>query len=315
MKIVILEAEAIRTDDNSWARLCQLADVDIYAYTKTDEVIPRLKDADGVLTNKVVIDGKVMDQLPRLKYIGVLATGYNVVDTEAASRRGIVVTNIPSYSTYSVAQMVWAHLLNITNRVGYYAEQNRNGRWYEQDYFCYYDFNHQELYGQTFGIAGLGNTGMAVARIALAFGMKVIAYTSKKELPEGITSVSMDRLFAESDVLSLNCPLTPETHHLVNRSRLHTMKPTAILINTSRGPVIDEEAVAEALNDGTIAAFGCDVLSYEPARTDNPLLKARNSFTTPHIAWATLQARERLISICTDNVEAFIKGRPINQVN
>lgn len=315
MKIVVLEADAVIPKREAWSRMCDLGEVVLYPQTTAAEVVDRLADADIAITNKVVIDKAVMAQLPKLKYIGVLATGYNVVDIEEARNRGIVVTNIPAYSTDSVAQMVWAHVLNITNRVGYYAEQNRNGRWAENKYFCYYDFQHDELAGKTFGIVGLGNIGMAVARIALAFGMKVIAYTSKTELPEGISRVDMDSLFRESDVVSLHCPLTKDTQSLVNRNRLKQMKPTAILINTSRGLVIDEQAVADALNDGTIAAFGCDVLSSEPPKADNPLLTARNSFITPHIAWATVQARKRLVDICTENIEAFINGSPINQVN
>lgn len=315
MKIVVLEADAVIPKREAWSRMCDLGEVVLYPQTTVAEVVDRLADADIAITNKVVIDKAVMAQLPKLKYIGVLATGYNVVDIEEAQNRGIVVTNIPAYSTDSVAQMVWAHVLNITNRVGYYAEQNRNGRWAENKYFCYYYFQHDELAGKTFGIVGLGNIGMAVARIALAFGMKVIAYTSKTELPEGISRVDMDSLFRESDVISLHCPLTKDTQNLVNRNRLKQMKPTAILINTSRGLVIDEQAVADALNDGTIAAFGCDVLSSEPPKADNPLLTARNSFITPHIAWATVQARKRLVDICTENIEAFINGSPINQVN
>lgn len=315
MKIVVLEADAVIPKREAWSRMCDLGEVVLYPQTTAAEVVDRLTDADIAITNKVVIDKAVMAQLPKLKYIGVLATGYNVVDIEEARNRGIVVTNIPAYSTDSVAQMVWAHVLNITNRVGYYAEQNRNGRWAENKYFCYYDFQHDELAGKTFGIVGLGNIGMAVARIALAFGMKVIAYTSKTELPEGISRVDMDSLFRESDVISLHCPLTKDTQNLVNRNRLRQMKPTAILINTSRGLVIDEQAVADALNDGTIAAFGCDVLSSEPPKANNPLLTARNSFITPHIAWATVQARKRLVDICTENIEAFINGSTINQVN
>ncbi len=315
MKIVVLEADAVIPKREAWSRMCDLGEVVLYPQTTAAEVVDRLADADIAITNKVVIDKAVMAQLPKLKYIGVLATGYNVVDIEEARNRGIVVTNIPAYSTDSVAQMVWAHVLNITNRVGYYAEQNRNGRWAENKYFCYYDFQHDELAGKTFGIVGLGNIGMAVARIALAFGMKVIAYTSKTELPEGISRVDMDSLFRESDVISLHCPLTKDTQNLVNRNRLKQMKPTAIIINTSRGLVIDEQAVADALNDGTIAAFGCDVLSSEPPKANNPLLTARNSFITPHIAWATVQARKRLVDICTENIEAFINGSPINQVN
>lgn len=270
-----------------------------------------------MLTNKVVLDSSVLNQLPRLMYIGVLATGYNVVDLEVASRQSIIVTNIPSYSTDSVAQMVFSHLLNIVNRTDHYAQENRNGRWSKNQDFCYLDHTLSELAGKRMGIVGLGNIGMAVAKIALAFNMEVIAYTSKseEELPEGVRSVTMEELFTGSDVISLHCPLTESTRHLVNASRLRTMKPSAILINTGRGPLVCDQDVADALNSHTIAAYAADVFTEEPPKADNPLLSAKNCYLTPHIAWATYEARQRLINICVENVKAFIEGEPKNQVN
>lgn len=315
MKIVILDANTVNPGDLSWHPLDDMGDLVVYERTAPDEVVERCKGAAVVLTNKVVLDAEVLNQLPHLSYIGVLATGYNVVDLEVASRQSITVTNIPAYSTNSVAQMVWAHILNITNRVGYYAQENTRGRWTANNDFCYYDFTHTELAGKTMGVVGLGNTGMATAHIAQAFGMNVLAYTSKSELPEGMEKATLDELFKKCDIISLHCPLTPETKGLVNSERLSCMKPTAILINTSRGPVVDEAAVAEALNQGRIAAFGADVVSIEPAKKDNPLLAAKNCFLTPHIAWATKEARQRLIDICIQNVKAFIKGKAVNVVS
>ena len=316
MKTVILDAYTVNPGDLSWQPLYDIVDeVVVYDRTSPEKVVARCKGAQIVLTNKVVLDAEVLNHLPHLTYIGVLATGYNVVDLEVASRQSITVTNIPTYSTNSVAQMVWAHILNITNRVDYYATKNREGRWSRNQDFCYYDFNHSELAGKTIGIVGLGNTGMATARIAQAFGMKVIAYTSKDELPAGMKKASMDEVFRESDIVSLHCPLTTETKGLVDKDRLGLMKPSAILINTSRGPVVNEADVADALNQGRIAAFGADVVSIEPAKPDNPLLKAKNCFLTPHIAWATKEARQRLIDICIENVKAFVTGKPKNVVS
>lgn len=315
MKIVILDAYTVNPGDLTWHPLDDMGELIVYDRTLPEQVVERCKGAEVVLTNKVVLDAEILNQLPHLSYIGVLATGYNVVDLEVASRQSITVTNIPAYSTNSVAQMVWAHILNITNNVAHYATENVNGRWANNKDFCYYDFTHTELAGKTMGIVGLGNTGMATARIAQAFGLKVIAYTSKTQLPEGMTKVTLDELFQESDILSLHCPLTNETKGLVNRKRLNLMKPSAILINTSRGPVVNEADVAEALNQGRIAAFGADVVSVEPIEASNPLLNAKNCFLTPHIAWATKEARQRLIDICVENVKAFVQDNPQNVVN
>ena len=314
MKIVILDGFTANPDDLSWAELEALGQVTVYERTLPSETVARAAEADMVLTNKVVVSREVMDQLPHLKYIGVLATGYNVVDIEAAHQRGIIVTNVPAYSTESVAQMVFAHLLTVTNRTEYYAQENRQGRWSRNADFCYWDFSHMELSGKTFGIVGLGNIGRRVAEIALAFGMKVKAVSSKTTLPAGIEKVSLEALLATADVLSLHCPLTDSTRHLINADTLAKMKPSAILINTGRGPLIDDQAVADALADGRLAAFCADVLTQEPPLADNPLLKQPNAFITPHIAWASKEARVRLIQVATSNVRAFLSGTPQNVV-
>ena len=291
--------------------------VTAYDRTPANETVVRAADADIILTNKVIISREVMAQLPRLKYIGVLATGYNVVDIGAARERGIIVTNVPAYSTESVAQMVFAHLLTVTNCTEHYAIQNRNGRWSENPDFCYWDNDLPELAGKTFGIVGLGNIGQRVAQIALAFGMRVKAFTSKAAelLPAGITKVSMEELFVTSDVLSLHCPLTDSTRHLINSETLRQMKPSAIVINTGRGPLVDDQAVADALAEGRLAAFCADVLTEEPPRSKNPLLMQPKAFVTPHIAWATKEARIRLLQVATRNVAAFLNGKPQNVVS
>lgn len=316
MKIVILDGYSANPGDLSWKELEKLGEVTVYDRTKPSETVARAANSDIVLTNKVVINKDVMAQLPQLKYIGVLATGYNVVDIEAAHERGIIVTNVPAYSTESVAQMVFAHLLTVTNRTEHYAIQNRSGRWTENPDFCYWDFPHQELSGKTFGIVGLGNIGQRVAQIAQAFGMKVKALTSKaaEALPNDIEKATIEELLATSDVLSLHCPLTDNTRHLINAATLQQMKPSAILINTGRGPLIDDQAVAEALAEGRLAAFCADVLTEEPPKADNPLLRQPNAFITPHIAWASTEARIRLLQVATDNVQAFLNGSPMNVV-
>ena len=316
MKIVILDGYSADPGDLSWEELEQMGEVTVYDRTSPSETVQRAANADVVLTNKVVLDREKIAQLPRLKYIGVLATGYNVVDIEAAYERGIVVTNVPAYSTESVAQMVFAHLLTVTNRTEHYAIQNRSGRWAASPDFCYWDFPLMELAGKTIGIVGLGNIGRRVAEIALAFGMKVKAVTSKsqEQLPAGIEKADLQTLLSSADVLSLHCPLTANTRHLINADTLRLMKPTAILINTGRGPLIDDQAVANALQEGLLGAFCADVLTTEPPSSNNPLLSQPNAFITPHIAWASTEARTRLLQIAIANVRAFASGKPQNTV-
>ena len=316
MKIVILDGYTTNAGDLSWNGISELGDLTVYDRTAPGEVIERCLGAEAVLTNKVVFTDDVMQALPQLKYIGVMATGYNVVDIDAARRRGIVVTNVPAYSTPSVAQMVFAHLLNITNQVALHDRQVHEGRWAGNRDFCFYSAPLIELAGKQMGIVGLGQTGSAVAKIALALGMRVMAFTSKAQesLPEGITKGSLNEVFATSDVVSLHCPLTPDTKHIVNAERLATMKPSAIVINTGRGPLVDEQHLADALNRGIIAAAAVDVLSTEPPAADNPLLTARNCHITPHIAWASQAARARLIHTLTDNLKGYISGNVVNNV-
>ena len=317
MKIVILDGYTANPGDLSWGSLKELGEVTVYERTRREEIAGRAADADIVLTNKVVMDREMMALLPRLKYIGVLATGYNVVDIEAAREKDIIVTNVPAYSTESVAQTVFAHLLTVTNRAEHYAQQNRQGRWAENRDFCYWDTELTELAGKTMGIVGLGHIGRRVAEIALAFGMQVKAMTSKKaeELPAGIQKAELQSLLASADVVSLHCPLTEGTKHLIHRETLRLMKPSAILINTGRGPLVDDEALAEALNEGRLRAYCADVVTEEPPKADHPLLHAPNAFITPHIAWATVEARKRLLQTAIGNVEAFVNGHPVNVVS
>ena len=316
MKIVILDGYAANPGDLSWGELARMGELTVYDRTRSEDTVERAREADIVLTNKVCLSAQVMNQLPDLKYIGVLATGYNVVDTETAKERGIIVTNVPAYSTMSVAQNVFAHLLNVTNRTGHYAVQNRAGRWSASSDFCYQDTPLTELAGKNFGIVGLGNIGSRVAVIAQAFGMNVVAFTSKSqsELPSYVRKASLSELLKLSDVVSLHCPLTADTHHLMNRDTLSSMKASAILINTGRGPLVNEYDVAAALNGHQLRAYCADVLSVEPPQADNPLLQCENAYITPHIAWATKEARIRLIDIAVSNVRAFIDGKPQNVV-
>ena len=316
MKITILDAYAANPGDLSWAELESLGEVQIYDRTAPEDVLKRAEASDIVLTNKVVLDANVMSRLPRLKYVGVLATGYNVVDTTYAHEHGIVVTNIPAYSTDSVVQMVFAHLLNVTNQGAHYAEACSKGRWASSPDFCFMDGTLHELAGKTMGIVGLGNIGSRVALVAHAFGMKVVAETSKEAsaLPEYINKVSREELFRTADVVSLHCPLTESTRGMVSRKTIAQMKPSAIIINTGRGPLVDDADVAEALTDGSIAAYCADVLTTEPPSPSNPLLGAPHAYLTPHIAWATQEARARLVSIAVSNVRAFCEGNPVNKV-
>lgn len=317
MKIVVLDGYALNPGDLSWSGMEALGELVVYDRTSPSELMERSADAEVLITNKTLITAADMEALSRLKYIGVLATGYNVVDIEAAKARGIVVTNIPAYSTASVAQMVFAHLLNITQQVGHYAEENAKGRWADSVDFCYWDTDLVELAGKKMGIVGFGNIGQATARIAQAFGMEVCVYTSKEQsaLPVGMTKMGLDALFASCDVVSLHCPLTPETKEMVKAERLNIMKPNAILINTGRGSLVNERDLADALNEGRIAAAGLDVLSVEPSVAGNPLLNARNCFITPHIAWATKEARTRLMDIAVNNLKCYQEGNVINNVS
>ncbi len=326
MKIVFLDAYAANPGDIDWSPWQHLVnqdgesiEVEKYDRTAPEETLTRAKNAEILLTNKVIINAELMDLLPQLRYIGVLATGYNVVDTTHASKLGITVTNIPAYSTASVAQMAMAHLLHITLHVGQHSDAVREGRWQTSKDFCFWDHPLIELNGLEMGIIGLGHTGMATAKIAQSMGMKVVAWSSKdKDTLEALgieKATSLDDLFSTADVLSLHCPLTPQTHHLVCESRLRLMKPTAILINTGRGPLINEQDLADALNEGRLYAAGLDVLDQEPPRNGSPLITARNCYITPHIAWATQQARKRLMTIALENVKAYLNGKPQNVVN
>lgn len=317
MKIVVLDGQGVNPGDISWNRIEELGELTVYPRTAPEEVLKHVGDAEIALTNKTVFDANIIAQLKNTKYIGVLATGYNVVDTKAAREYGIVVTNIPAYSTDSVAQMVFAHLLNVSNHVDHYAEETRNGVWSRCPDFCYWNKPLFELAGKTLGIIGLGNIGMKVAQIAQAFGMNVLAYTSKTpdQLPEGIRKTTLDGLFGASDVVSLHCPLTDTTRELMNNTSIEKMRDGAILINTGRGPLVNEVDVADALASGKLGAYCADVLSCEPPSPSNPLLGAPHAFITPHVAWATLEARLRLMNIAVNNIKSFLEGSPTNVVN
>ncbi|MCM1355611.1 MAG: D-2-hydroxyacid dehydrogenase [Staphylococcus sp.] len=312
-KIVILDGYVANSGDLSWGALEDLGSLTVYERTSAADIVERAKGACAIFTNKVIITDEIMEALPDLKFIGVLATGYNNVDLEAARRRGITVCNVPAYSTDSVAQLVFAHLLHIVNTIGDYAASVDRGEWGGNKDFSYRLRPFDELSGMTMGIIGMGNIGRRVAAIAQAFGMRVIT-TSGRKLPAGVSRVSPDELFAQSDVISLNSALTPATKGIINREAISKMKPTAIIINTSRGPLVDEQALADALNEGRVAAAGIDVLCEEPPRSGSPLIGCRNCFVTPHIAWQSSQARRRLIDISVENLKAFMAGSPQNIV-
>ena len=318
MKTVILDGYTANPGDLSWDGLREFGELQVYDRTAPGQLLSRAEGAEVLLTNKVIIGGETMAALPCLRYIGVLATGYNVVDIGEAHRRGIAVTNIPAYSTMSVAQIVMAHLLNITDHVALHAEAVADGEWQASPDFSFTKSPLIELDGLTMGIVGLGNIGSQVARMAQAFGMKVTAVSSKTE--EALASMGIrkakdyEELFRQADVVSLHCPLTDETRHLVSRERLALMKPSAILINTGRGPLLDEQAVADALAEGRLYAAGVDVLEEEPPRGGSPLIGAPRCYITPHIAWASAAARRRLIDIATANVAAYVRGEALNRI-
>ena len=319
MKLVILDAYAENPGDLSWDWLKNVVDeYEIYDITPPEKTLERSADADILVTNKTVLTADILSQLPKLRYISTLATGYNVIDTKFAREKGITVSNIPAYSTDGVAQLVFALILELVNHVALHNESVKDGDWCKSEHFCYWKAPIAELAHKTLGIVGFGKIGSAVAQIANAFGMKVIAYSPNTRTYNGfgdVTFKTLDEVIAESDFISLHCPLTDSTNGLVNMDFLTKMKKTAILINTSRGPVINEADLKKALDDGVIAAAGVDVLSNEPAKEDNPLLTCENCIITPHIAWASLEARTRLMNIFKSNVEAFVAGKPINVVN
>ncbi len=316
MKIVLLDAHTANPGDVSWSSLEELGTCEFHPRTPVEDTVKHCQDAEVVITNKAPLSREMLAQLPKLKYIGVTATGYNIVDVVAAKERGIIVTNVPGYSSPAVAQLVFALLLELTHHVGHHANTVREGKWAACPDFSYWDYPIVELSGRTLGIIGYGDIGSAVGRIATAFGMKVLA--SKREWktppPEGVEAASLEEIFTHSDAITLHCPLTDATKHLINEQTLGSMKSSAFLINTGRGPLIDEAALATALNEGRIAGAGLDVLSVEPPKSDNPLLTAKNCLVTPHIGWASREARARLIAQTAANLRAFQEGSPINVV-
>jgi glycerate dehydrogenase len=314
--VVALDGYTLAADDLNWQNLDALTTMSIYDRTPDPEIVTRSQDADGLLINKVAITGETINQLPRLRYIGVTATGTNIVDLQAAKARGIVVTNVPGYATPSVAQTVFAHLLNLAQRVDHHATAVRQGKWTSSPDFCFWETPQIEIAGLTMGIVGFGAIGREVAKIALAFGMKVLATSrSFTAHPRDVSLVDVETLFRTADVVTLHCPLNAQTKDLVNRKRLAKMKPSAFLINTGRGALIDEQALAEALTTGQIAGAGLDVLSEEPPPADHPLLAAPNCYITPHYAWATRSARERLMHEVVENIAAYLSGTPRNVVS
>lgn len=317
MKIVVVDGFTLNPGDISWEGVKALGDCQIYERTAAHELVERCRDAEVILTNKVVFSNDIMEQLPALKYLGVTATGYNVVDVEAAARRGIVVTNTPAYGTASVAQFVFAQLLQWAQPVSYYDQTVKARRWSRSDDFCYYDHNMVELAGKTLGLIGYGAIGRQVAQIGLAFGMNVLVHTRTPpaQLSPGVESVALAELASRSDVISLHCPLTAENAGFVNAEFLSAMKSSAFLINTGRGPLIDEAALYDALVDQRIAGAALDVLATEPPPANHPLFSLNNCTITPHIAWATIEARQRLMDIVVDNLQAFVAGASLNRVD
>jgi len=318
MKIVVLDGYTLNPGDLSWDGLKKIGDVIIYDRTPVDKIVERATGAEIVFTNKTPLNREVLGQLTALKFIGVLATGYNIVDTQAAKDNGVVVTNIPGYGTDSVAQLTFALLLELCHHVQRHSDSVMQGKWSHSVDFCYWDYPLVELTSKTMGIIGFGNIGSKVADIATVFGMNIIA-NSKFETDESHRKnfkwADVNQLLEQSDVVSIHCPLFPETSGLINKERLRIMKRSAFLLNTSRGPIVVEEDLAEALNNGWIAGAGIDVLSVEPPFKDNPLFSAKNCIITPHIAWATKEARTRLMDIAANNLVAFVNGNPVNAVN
>lgn len=317
MRIVVLDGYTLNPGDLSWEGLQALGECEIHDRSSPDEVVPRVGDAKVVLTNKTPLSREAIERMPGLGYIGVLATGYNIVDVAAAREREVPVTNVPTYGTRSVAQMTMALLLELAQHIGLHAASVRDGDWARNPDFCYWKRPLVELEGLTMGIVGYGRIGRAVADLALAFGMRLLVYSGHEPaaLPNGARFVGLEMLLRESDVVSLHCPLSDQTQGMINEARLSMMKPSAFLLNTSRGPLIEEQALADALNRDVIAGAGLDVLAVEPPASGNPLFQAKNCYITPHIAWATRSARARLMDTAVNNVKAFLDGQPRNVVN
>jgi len=316
MKITVLDGFTLNPGDLSWEGISELGDCTIYDRTPPELVVERAKESEAIFTNKVILDKDLITQLPKLKFIGVLATGYNVVDVNAAAGLGVTVTNIPAYSTESVAQMVFSHILHFAQNISVHAHSVSNGEWANSIDFAYWKTPQMELAGKTLGIIGFGQIGSAVAKIGLAFGMHIIFHNrSKKNTDLNATQVDLNTLLINSNFISINCPLTTENSGFINSETLSKMKTSTFLVNTGRGPLINELDLAHALNQGTIAGAGLDVLSLEPASKDNPLPKAKNCFITPHIAWATVEARTRLMQIAGQNLRSFVEGNCQNKVN
>jgi len=316
MKIVVLDGQTLNPGDLSWDELAKFGELKIYERTPPEVVAGRCAGAEVIITNKALVTRETLTKLPDVRYVGVTATGYNVVDLPFCLEKGITVTNVPSYSTASVAQAVFAHILRFTHRVEEHAHSVREGTWSSHPDFSYCIDGIDELDGKKLGIFGYGEIGQAVARLGRAFGMSILIHSRSfgEDDPAHGKAVKLEELFAQSDLLTLHCPLTPETENCVNAERLKMMKSTAFLINTARGPLVDEHALAEALESGLIAGAGLDVLSSEPPSPENPLLKAKNCFVTPHYAWATLAARSRLLKETVSNLKAFLEGKPRNVV-
>ena len=316
MKIVILDGKATNPGDVGWRPFSALGELTVYDRTPVEEIPFRASQAEIVITNKTPISRETIEGLPSLRYIGTLSTGFNIIDLQAARQRGIPVCNVPAYCTRSVAQMTFALLFALTNAVAQHNRSVHDGVWCKSKEFCYWETPLYELEHKTMGILGYGSIGRTVARAAQVFGMHVLVHSrTRKELPEGWEWVGFEELLRRSDVLSLHCPLTPQTEKIINAQALSQMKPGAFLLNTARGGLLDEQAVADALNSGTLAGAGLDVLSTEPPKKENPLLTAKNCVITPHIAWAAKGTRSRLIAMAAENVGAFLKGKPQNVVN
>ncbi|MGH0054609.1 MAG: D-2-hydroxyacid dehydrogenase [Sphaerochaetaceae bacterium] len=314
-KIVILDGYTENPGDLSWDGFAELGALTVYDRTPVDQIAGRIADADIVITNKTPLSEATIMEAENLRYIGVLATGYNVVDVQSAKKKGVVVTNIPTYGTDAVAQFVFALLLEICHHVQHHSDAVKEGRWSSAPDFCFWDYPLVELSGKTMGIIGYGRIGQATGRIAKAFGLNVIAYDSYQKPEFKDTYVSLDTLLTESDIVVLHCPLFPETEGIINKATIKKMKDGVMLINNSRGPLIVEEDLAEALNSGKVAAAGLDVVSTEPIRNDNPLLQAKNCLITPHISWAPKESRQRLMDIAVDNLKLFLSGNAQNVVN